>query len=118
MTVGLLGGDIQSAADSLAACGAASILAVSGADFASSRYATDAAAVEALVQAAAPTVILAPATSRFSRCLPGVAHRCDGRIDTHVTGIEAVDGTVKCNAGIIGNAWWPRSREHNVPGSW
>ena len=39
LTVGLIGGDVKAAADSLAACGAASILGVSGEDFAASRYA-------------------------------------------------------------------------------
>jgi len=104
LTVGLLGGDVQSAADSLAACGAASILAVSGADFATSRYSSDTVAVEALVKEAAPTLVLAPASSRFSRCLPGAAYRCDGRIETHITGIEVVDGTVQVQR------WYYRQR--------
>ena len=60
VTVGLLGGDVQSAADSIAACGAASILVVSGEDFATSRYSSDTVAVEALVKEAAPTLVLAP----------------------------------------------------------
>ena len=104
VTVGLLGGDVQSAADSIAACGAASILAVSGEDFATSRYSSDTVAVEALVKDAAPTLVLAPTSSRFSRCLPGAAYRCDGRIETHITGIEVVDGTVQVQR------WYYRQR--------
>jgi len=104
VTVGLLGGDVQSAADSLAACGAASILAVSGSDFATSRYSSDTVAVEALVKEAAPTLVLAPTSSRFSRCLPGAAYRCDGRIETHITGIEVVDETVQVQR------WYYRQR--------
>jgi len=104
VTVGLLGGDVQSAADSLAACGAVSILAVSGEDFATSRYSSDTVAVAALVKAAAPTLVLAPTSSRFSRCLPGVAYRCDGRIETHITDIGVVDGTVQVQR------WYYRQR--------
>jgi len=104
VTVGLLGGDVQSAADSIAACGAASILVVSGEDFATSRYSSDTVAVEALVKEAAPTLVLAPTSSRFSRCLPGAAYRCDGRIETHITGIEVVDGTVQVQR------WYYRQR--------
>ena len=104
LTVGLLGGDVQSAADSIAACGAANMLAVSGEDFATSRYSSDTVAVEALVKDAAPTLVLAPTSSRFSRCLPGAAYRCDGRIETHITGIEVVDGTVQVQR------WYYRQR--------
>ena len=104
LTVGLLGGDVQSAADSIAACGAASMLAVSGEDFSTSRYSSDTVAVEALVKDAAPTLVLAPTSSRFSRCLPGAAYRCDGRIETHITGIEVVDGTVQVQR------WYYRQR--------
>jgi electron transfer flavoprotein alpha subunit len=104
VTVGLLGGDVQSAADSIAACGAASMLAVSGEDFATSRYSSDTVAVEALVKEAAPTLVLAPTSSRFSRCLPGAAYRCDGRIETHITSIKVVDGTVQVQR------WYYRQR--------
>ncbi len=104
LTVGLLGGDVQPAADSIAACGAANMLAVSGEDFATSRYSSDTVAVEALVKDAAPTLVLAPTSSRFSRCLPGAAYRCDGRIETHITGIEVVDGTVQVQR------WYYRQR--------
>ena len=104
VTVGLLGGEVQPAADSLAACGAVTILAVSGEDFAASRYSSDTVAVAALVKAAAPTLVLAPTSSRFSRCLPGAAYRCDGRIETHITGIEVVDGAVQVQR------WYYRQR--------
>ena len=36
--------------------------------------------------------MLAPATSRWSRALPGVAYRLGGRVDTHVTGLAERDG--------------------------
>ncbi len=91
-TVGLIGADVQPAANAVAACGAARILGVAGPEFASARYSTDAAAAEAVVRAAAATIILAPATSRWNRVLAGVAQRLNGRIDTHVTGVVAPDG--------------------------
>jgi electron transfer flavoprotein alpha subunit len=84
---GLVGGAVQPAADSIANCGASRILAVTGEAFAESRYATDAAAAEALVKAAQATIVIAPHTSRFARCMAGVAQRLGGRIDTHVTAI-------------------------------
>ena len=66
-SVGLAGADVKAAANSIAACGATRFLGVAGAEFAQSRYATDAAAAEALARAAGATVILAPATSRWNR---------------------------------------------------
>ena len=68
-------------------CGAGRFLGVSGPEFGASRYASDLAAAEAIAKAAQATVILAPATSRFSRALPGLAPRLNGRVDTHVTGL-------------------------------
>jgi electron transfer flavoprotein alpha subunit len=67
------------------------LLAVSGESFAQARYATDAAACEALCRAAQATIVLAPANSRFSRVAAGVAHRLGGFIDTHITSIASGD---------------------------
>ncbi len=94
LTIGLIGEDVTAAAETIAAAGAKRILAVSGRDFAAARYASDAAAAEAICRAAGADLILAPATSRFMRVLPGVAHRLKGCVDTHVTALEAgvVDG--------------------------
>jgi electron transfer flavoprotein alpha subunit len=92
LAVGLIGGSVQPAADRIAACGAAKFLGVAGPDFAPSRYATDAAAAEAICRATQSTVVVAPATSRWNRVLPGVAHRVGGRADTHITGLSVQDG--------------------------
>jgi len=92
LTVGLIGEEVKAATDAIASCGAQRFLAVAGAEFAVSRYATDAAAMEALARKAEATLIVAPTTSRFSRALPGVAQRLQGRIDTHVSGLEVVGG--------------------------
>ena len=90
--VGLVGAEIQRAADALAACGAARFLGATAPEFGSSRYSTDAAAAEALCRASGATMVIAPATSRWNRVLAGVAQRLGGRIDTHVTGLTATSG--------------------------
>ncbi|MCU0772453.1 MAG: electron transfer flavoprotein subunit alpha [Verrucomicrobia bacterium] len=104
LVAGLLGGNTQPAANQIAACGATKFLAVTGADFAASRYASDAAAAEALCKAAGATIVVAAGTARFNRCLPGVAQRLNGRADTHVSGFSAADGRVAVNR------WYYRQR--------
>ncbi|MGD0520601.1 MAG: hypothetical protein ABSA48_05035 [Terracidiphilus sp.] len=95
LTIGIVAFDATAAASALASTGAR-LLAVSGEAFAQARYATDAAALEALCRAANATIILAPASSRFARVAAGVAHRLGGFIDTHITaigGAETVEAT-------------------------
>jgi len=92
LSIGLIGENPGPAADAIASCGAAKFLTVSGAEFAQARYATDAAAAEALCRTAGAALVTAPATSRWNRVLPGVAHRLGGRADTHITGIDASSG--------------------------
>ncbi len=79
------------------------VLAVSGEAFAQPRYASDAAACEALCRAAAATIVLAPSSSRFARVAAGVAHRLGGVIDTHITSI----GSTK---NIEATRWFYRQR--------
>ncbi|HOW58221.1 MAG TPA: electron transfer flavoprotein subunit alpha [Candidatus Omnitrophota bacterium] len=104
MMVGLIGQNIQPAADAIAASGASKILGVSGADFAQSRYGSDVKAAEAIANAAGATLIIAPATSRFSRALPGVAFRLKAVIDTHISGIQTTGGTLQIQR------WYYRQR--------
>jgi electron transfer flavoprotein alpha subunit len=92
LIIGLIGGDVSAVAETVIAAGADRILAVAGPDFASPRYASDAAAAEAICRSAGADLILAPATSRFMRVLAGVAHRLNGCVDTHVTALETVNG--------------------------
>lgn len=94
LSIGLIGGDVQAAADSLANSGAQRLLAVTGSDFAQPRFASDLLAADALCRAAAADLILAPATSRFLRALPGLAYRLNGRVDTHITSVQVIDGAV------------------------
>ncbi len=102
-TAALVGADVSGAANAIASAGAAKILGAAGADFASARYATDAAAAEALIKASGATLVIAPATSRWQRALPGAAYRAGGRIDTRVTGVSA-DGGLKVQR------WYYRQR--------
>jgi electron transfer flavoprotein alpha subunit len=85
LTVGLVGAAIDAAAGQIAGCGAVRFLAVTGDAFGQPRYATDAAAAEALCRAADCQIVLAAGTSRWARALPGVAYRLGGRVDTHAT---------------------------------
>jgi len=108
LVVGLVGENVQAAANSIASCGAAKFLGVTGSDFSQARYSTDAAAAEAICKAAGATVVIAPATSRWNRVLAGVAHRLGGRADTHVTAITAANGVVSVNR------WYYRQRMEAV----
>jgi electron transfer flavoprotein alpha subunit len=92
LVVGLVGENVQAAADSIAACPATRYFGVVGKDFGFQRYATDAAAAAAICQAATASIVVAPATSRWNRVLAGVAQRLGGRVDTHVTGVLDIDG--------------------------
>ena len=104
LVVGLIGENVQAAANSIAACPATKYFGVTGKDFGQSRYATDAAAAEAICKAAQATIVVAPATSRWNRVLAGVAQRLGGRADTHVTGVSANDGKLAVNR------WYYRQR--------
>ena len=102
LAIGILGADNAAVATSVAGA-AARIFAVSGETFAQARYATDAAACEALCRAAQPTVVIAPGSSRFARVAAGVAHRMGGCIDTHITSLANADG-------IQASRWFYRQR--------
>ena len=103
LIVGIVAKDAAGAASAVAGAGAR-LLAVSGEAFAQPRYATDAAACEALCRAANASIILAPQSSRFARVMAGVAHRVGGLIDTHITAIAGADGTLRPRGGFTGSA--------------
>lgn len=103
--IGLIGaGSTSSAAKQIGGAGAQKILAVSGEEFAQSRFSTDAAAAEALCRASGAELIIAPATTRFNRVLAAVAHRLSGRVDMHVTGISRETDTIQISR------WYYRQR--------
>ncbi len=86
--VAVVGAGAAAAAQSVSG-GAAQVFAVEGDAFAQSRYATDAAAAQALIQASGVEVVLAPGTMRFARALPGVAARLNGAVEAHVVGLDS-----------------------------
>jgi electron transfer flavoprotein alpha subunit len=106
LTIGIVGADAKAAASVLASTGAR-LLAVTGEAFAQARYATDAAACEALCRAANATIVLAPGTSRFTRVAAGVAHRLGGFIDTHITALGGAET-------IEASRWFYRQRVEAV----
>ena len=94
LTIGIIAGD-AAIANALAATGAR-LLAVSGEAVAQPRYATDAAACEAICRAANATIVLVPAGARLARVAAGVAYRLCGVVDTHITaigGAETIEAT-------------------------
>ena len=103
LTVGLIGENVQEVANTVATA-SARILCVCGLDFSHPRYSTDAAAVEAICRAAAPDLVIAPATSRFLRVMPGVSHRLKAHVDTHITSIDLHDGVLSAKR------WFYRQR--------
>lgn len=103
--IGIVAADAASLLKSLPANARA--LTVAGDAFAQARYATDAAACEALCRAANATIVLVPAGARLARVAAGVAHRVGGVIDTHIT---AIGGT---NA-IEATRWFYRQRVEAV----
>ena len=93
LIVGLIGADVQQAANSIAGTSATKFYAASSGDFAQARYGSDVAAAEAICRQASPTLVLVPSTSRWNRVLAGLAHRLGGVVDTHVTDISSADGS-------------------------
>jgi electron transfer flavoprotein alpha subunit len=111
LAIGIVAADAASAASSLAGTGAR-LLAVSGEPFAQHRYATDAAACEALCRAAQATIVLAAASARFARVAAGVAHRLGGFIDTHIASLKV--GGIGGGDAIEATRWFYRQRVEAV----
>jgi electron transfer flavoprotein alpha subunit len=108
LIAGFIGENVQPGADAIAHAGASKILAVCGADFSQARYATDAAAIEALTRATDAQIVIAPGTSRINRVLPGVGHRLGGCADLHVSEVTVDCGTAKATR------WFYRQRMMGV----
>lgn len=103
LVAGIFGGGARDAASLLGGCRASRFLAVEGSAFEQPRYASDAAAAEAIARAAGATVIVAPHTSRLARVMAGVALRLGGSIDAHVSAVE-------CDGGLAITRWFYRQR--------
>jgi len=92
LAIGLIGDNLQTAANSVAACPATKYFGVSGDDFLQPRYSTDALAAETIFRAARATIVVVPATSRWNRVVSGLAQRLGGCADTHVTNVAVANG--------------------------
>jgi hypothetical protein len=57
-----------------------------GEQFAQARYSTDALAIEFIMKTDNPSIVIAPATIRWNRVVPGASYRVGGVSDTHITG--------------------------------
>lgn len=104
LIAGLMGTEIQAAADSISECGAGRFIGIRHESLRDAHYATDAAAAQAICAAAKATLVIAPHTSRFARAMSGVALRLNGRVDTHVGSIPVRDGKAAVNR------WYYRQR--------
>lgn len=103
-SVGVVGAGAAAACDTVAQCGATAFYAVEGDAFAAPRYASDCAAVTAIVKAAGADVVLAAGTSRFMRCMPGVAFRMGAAVDTHLVSVALEGETLEAQR------WYYRQR--------
>lgn len=99
-----LGGEVVTGVFGEGAGSSIGSLAVEGEAFAQARYATDAAACEAIIKASGAAVVLAPHTSRMARALPGAAARLGGVVDSHVVGIAVENGLLSVSR------WFYRQR--------
>ncbi len=106
LTIGIVCGSLENLAKSISSAGAR-LLVVSGEAFTQPRYASDAAACEAICRTAQPTIVLAPHSSRFARVMAAVAHRVHGCIDTHITAIIGAEE-------IHATRWFYRQRMEAV----
>lgn len=104
LTVAVLGAGAAAAADQIASCDAVKFLVADSAELAAPRYGSDVAAATALIQAAGAELVLAPNSSRFARAVPGVAHRVNAQVDTHIVSVAAAGGAVKAQR------WFYRQR--------
>ncbi len=109
LAIGIVCGDAATVGKTLPSFGpTVRLLGVSGEAFAQSRYATDAAACEALCRAAAASIVLVAAGPRLARVAAGVAHRLGAFIDTHITAINAGAAQVEASR------WFYRQRVEAV----
>lgn len=104
VSVGLIGSAVQAAAKQLGALAQAKMLTVEGADFKDARYGSDVLAAEAIAKASKATVIIAPATARCQKSVPGLAAKLSGRVDTRISALSVEGGK------LTASRWFYRQR--------
>jgi electron transfer flavoprotein alpha subunit len=108
LVAAVTGADAANAAAQLSGSGAARVILVSDPALGQARYATDIAAAEAVCKEAHPAFVIVPATSRWNRVIAGLAHRANGVVDTHVSGLSASNGVPTVTR------WYYRQRMEGV----
>lgn len=109
LTIGIVAKHASYAAAQVAGA-AKRLLAVQGEAFTQARFASDAAACEALCRAVLPTIVVAPQSSRFARVMAAVAHRLGGFIDTHVTALATHITAIGGSEAVEATRWFYRQR--------
>jgi electron transfer flavoprotein alpha subunit len=107
LTIGIVAADANRVASAVIHAGPR-LLAVRGEAFAQARFASDAAACEALCRAAQATIVVAPQSARFARVMAAVAHRLGGVIDTHIAAVGGADSVDVTRLGAT--RWFYRQR--------
>ncbi len=102
--IGLWGKSTEEAAQLPAADQISKGYFVEGEAFAESRYATDAAACEAICRQVGADIVVAPDNARTNRILAGVAQRLNGIIDSHITEFKVE------NDALMVSRWHYRQR--------
>jgi electron transfer flavoprotein alpha subunit len=91
---GLFGASAAPAVAQLAGAGFEKAFIIESAALAQGRYATDAAAAQALAKVSAASLVLAPSNARIQRVAAGLAQRLGGVVDTHATELLNDGGVV------------------------
>ncbi|MGC8830541.1 MAG: electron transfer flavoprotein subunit alpha/FixB family protein [Verrucomicrobiia bacterium] len=108
VVVGIVGNNIKEVAKNIARCGATAFLGIEGEEFSTARYTTDSLAIETIVKKVQPSLVIAPATIRWNKVVPGAMFRVNGITDTHITGITVQEGTLKVSR------WFYRQRIEGI----
>ena len=108
LVIGVVGGDTANAIAELKMLGAQTVYSVSGEAYSTSRYNSDAAAVQAIASECGATVILGAASPRWSRIAAGVTQRLGGVFDANITGAASADGSLAIDR------WFYRQRMKGV----
>jgi electron transfer flavoprotein alpha subunit len=113
LAIGIVAKDATGAVRQVAGA-AKRVMAVEGEAFEQARFKSDAEACEALCCAVMPTIVLAPASSRFARVMAAVAHRMGGVIDTHVAALATHVTAISGAESVEATRWFYRQRVEAV----
>ncbi|MBD3384625.1 electron transfer flavoprotein subunit alpha [candidate division KSB1 bacterium] len=104
LCIGIWGQDVDMAIENLGTDAVSSGFKVEGEAFTVSRYASDAAACEAICRQAKADIVITPDSVRTNRTIAGVAFRLNGVSDTHITEFKIENGD------LVVSRWHYRQR--------